>query len=185
MNPHRYEIAAKALALNEDGKPLYTLESIANFYGCSISTVVRYRDQYEETGEIDDGRRHNKGSPALTAREVRILIRIFQKDPNTSLRKASDMLDRSYGINASPSTIKTYLNNSHIRAYKATIKPLLDNRTKQDRYRFAVDYLRKSPAWWRNVIFSDESYFNIGDYCYNSKLWRNRRTKYKSSNVKK
>jgi len=38
MNPKRYEIAAKALALNEDGEPLYTIREIANSYNCSPST---------------------------------------------------------------------------------------------------------------------------------------------------
>ena len=146
MHPRRYEIAAKALALNTEGKPLYTLESLANSYKCSISTVARYRDQYKETEEIEDGRRDNTASPILTDREERLLIRIFKKNPNTSLRKASDMLDEDYSITASPSTIKTYLNNSNIKAYRTAIKPPLDDRAKRDRYRFAIEYLRKPPV---------------------------------------
>ena len=102
MLPLRYEIAAKAIALDTNGMPLYSVTNLANTYNCSKSTVIKYRDEYAETGQIEDKRRFNSGAPRLTDREERELQKIFRKNPSTSLRSASHQLDQDYDIKASP-----------------------------------------------------------------------------------
>lgn len=185
MNPKRYEIAAKALALNEDGEPLYTIREIANSYNCSPSTVIKYRDQYQETEEIEDRRKYNGSKPALTDREQRLVGRIFSKSNNTSLREASTQLKEDNDINISPSTVKTYLNKSKIKAYRTSTKPALDSSMKKKRYNFALIYMNKSANWWRRVRFSDEAYFKMDELGYRSIIWRRKTSRMQSKKANK
>jgi len=52
----------------------------------AVSTVVGYKDKYAETGCIEDERQYNQRNSKLTDREQRLLLRIFSKNPKTSLR---------------------------------------------------------------------------------------------------
>jgi len=94
------------------------------------------------------------------------------------------MSSPDYDIKVSPATIKTSLNQSQIKCYQTPIKPVLDKFTREERYQFALKYLKKLREWWRNVCFSDEAYFNIGEYCYHSTVWRHKGEKYLPGNVK-
>ena len=147
MHPLRYEIAAKALSRKEDGKPLFSLSALAEQYGCSNSTVSRYRDKYAETDKIEDERKENHGEEKLSEKEQRVLLRIFQKEPSTSLRSATEKLANNHDIVISPSTARSYLKGFGLRSYMKAIKHTLNAIVKKKRYQFALKYKHKTLEW--------------------------------------
>jgi hypothetical protein len=64
------------------------------------------------------------------------------------------------------SPISTY---SNLKVRSARNKPLLQNRHKKARLRFATAYGDKDYTLWRNVLWSDETkieLFGLNDHCY-------------------
>lgn len=184
MLPKRYEIAAKALALDSRGQNLRIQQSLAEEYKCSQSTVSRYKGKYNETMEIEDMRRENGSQRKLSARDQRVAQRLFKKDPSLSLRDGTTALRNDYGIDIAPSTLKKCLNDGGLRSYRKAIKPTINPMIKRKRYLFALQYSKKTLAWWRKVCFSDESYFRKGTFYYKGSCWRARDQKYDKKHVK-
>ena len=183
MHPLRCEIAAKALSRKEDGKPLFSLSALAEQYGCSNSTVSRYRDKYAETDKVEDKLKENHGEEKLSEREQRVLLRIFQKESSTSHRSATEKLANNHDTVISPSTARSYLKGFGLTSYMKAIKPTLNAIVKKKRYQFALKYKHKTLEWWKKLFFSDEGLFHTGDLCYRTRVWRHRGQKYCGPNV--
>lgn len=62
-------------------------------------------------------------------------------------------------MNISANTVRKVLAEDGIHYRKATIKPLLSDIQKANRLAFCLGYRYVD---WREVIFTDESYFEIG-----------------------
>ncbi|CDQ57098.1 unnamed protein product [Oncorhynchus mykiss] len=66
------------------------------------------------------------------------------------------MLDET-GTKASISTVKRVLYRQNLKSHSARKKPLLQNRHKKARLRFATAHGNKDRIFWRNVLWSDET----------------------------
>jgi len=83
-----FEIAAKALSSDSQGKPLYTIKSLSETYKRSESTVIRYRDEYMPKQAKLRTKEDPTKEPLLYQKVQRLLVRMFLKDPCKSLRDA-------------------------------------------------------------------------------------------------
>ena len=61
------------------------------------------------------------------------------------------------GTQVSISTVKQVLYQHNLKGRSARKKPLLQNRHKNDRLRFATAHGDKDRTFWRNVLWSEET----------------------------
>jgi hypothetical protein len=61
-------------------------------------------------------------------------------------------------------TLRSVLRKHNLFAFSPAVKPFLTDTHKSKRLEFAGEYLTKTSNFWRNVIFSDESYFRFANF---------------------
>ena len=141
---------------------------------CSHTAVQKVVRKYRSTGSVED--LPKSGRPqVLTAREKRIAVNLSKKDrfrPATSIR---DDLETNYGTSVSVATIKRTLVNAGMHGRIARRKPYLSRVNRKRRLRFALQHKNWSVEDWSQIIFSDESKFQLyksnGRTYVNGEVW--------------
>jgi hypothetical protein len=77
-------------------------------------------------------------------------------NPRTTAKDLVKMLEET-GTKVSISTVKRVLYRHNLKGRSARKKPLLQNRHKKDRLRFATAHGDKDHTFWRNILWSDET----------------------------
>jgi hypothetical protein len=101
----------------------------------------------------------------------RTLVRNVQINPRTTAKDLVKILEET-GTKVSISTVKRGLYRHNLKGRSARRKPLLQNRHKKARLRFATANGDKDRTFWRNVHWSDEiniELFSHNDHRY---VWR-------------
>ena len=83
-------------------------------------------------------------------------MRDVSKDPRTTTKTLVNDLVKS-GIIVSNKTVTRTLNRNGLRGYRPRQIPLLQKRHLQARLKYAKDNLKKDYAYWRLVLWSDET----------------------------
>ena len=113
-----------------------------------------YRQQYASKN-IMGPRSHPTAQFCLL--EMNILwLRKVQINPRTTAKDPVKMLEET-GTKVSISTVKRVLYRHNLKGCSARKKPLLQNRHKKARLRFATAHGDKDHTFWRNVLWSDET----------------------------
>lgn len=147
----------KILTLSEVGR---SVREIADDVGCSHSTVVRLLKKHRETGSVD--RPIRKGlRRKTTPLEDRLLRRISVRNRFYSATDLRRELLEQCDVNISVQTIRRRLNEGGLFGRRAAKKPLLTRKMKAARLQWAKDHKNWTLNDWQNVIFSDESKFNL------------------------
>ena len=118
----------------------------------------------------------------LSPRDERTLVRKVQINPRTTAKDLVKMLEET-GTKVSISTVKRVLYRHNLKGRSARKKPLLQNRHKKARLRFATAHGDKDRTFWRNVLWSDETkieLFGHNDHCY---VWREKGEAFKPKNT--
>uniref|UniRef100_A0AAZ3RZ93 Transposase Tc1-like domain-containing protein n=1 Tax=Oncorhynchus tshawytscha TaxID=74940 RepID=A0AAZ3RZ93_ONCTS len=92
------------------------------------------------------GRRH-----ILSPRDEWTLVRKVQINPRTTAKGLVKMLEET-GTKVSKSTVKRVLYRHNQKGHSARKKPLLQNRHKKARLRFATAHGDKDHTFWRNIL---------------------------------
>jgi len=84
---------------------------------------------------------------------------------------AQEIAERSKIVVPSSTTTRT-LNNERFYSRTPRKKPLISEKTRALRLEFAKKHLNKDMEFWKKVLFTDESKYNIFGYDGKSKVWR-------------
>lgn len=160
IHSHRLSIEERSRAVGMKEGGLSTKE-IARRLECTPKAVRKILKKYDSEGTVQDlkGRGRKKKT---TPREDRTL-----KFESLSNRKASAKalaLKRAPSFvknNISVSTVKNRLREAGLNGRVARKKPLLAKKNIKARYEWAKDHLNWTVDDWKNVIFSDESPFQL------------------------
>ena len=87
--------------------------------------------------------------------------RMLASDPFISAPDISAELLRSSNIKVTPETVRKTIIKLGYRSRVPRKKPLVNLVNRKKRLAFAYEYQNASSEFWENVIFSDESKFNI------------------------
>lgn len=134
-----------------------SIRSISRLTHSSFSTIVRIRRAHSRSLN-----RARYGRPRiLTQREERFLVRMFSTGQFLNAVQAQRELKNDYNIEISAQSIRDALKRNGMRARIRRKKPLLNDRHKKKRMKFA----RKTKNWtlsdWDKVVWSDESKFTV------------------------
>lgn len=184
MSPKKSEISqstrGKIIALRGTGK---SYRKIAKMVKVSFSAVRYIIKRHDETGNTENKPR--SGRPKiLTTRERRAIIREVQLHPFISAQKLSSQVATTSGKIVHPQTIRNVLHYANIYGRAARKKPFISEKNRQKRLEFAKSYIDKPMEFWKNVIFSDESKFNIFGSDGKRFVWRKPNTELHIKNLK-
>uniref|UniRef100_A0AAZ3SH12 Transposase Tc1-like domain-containing protein n=1 Tax=Oncorhynchus tshawytscha TaxID=74940 RepID=A0AAZ3SH12_ONCTS len=118
----------------------------------------------------------------LSPRDERTLVRKVQINPRTTAKDLVKMLEET-GTKVSISTVKRVLYRHNLKGRSARKKLLLQNHHKKARLRFATAHGDKNHAFWRNVLWSDETKIELFVHNDHRYVWRKRGDACKAKNT--
>ncbi|GFV11001.1 transposable element Tc1 transposase [Trichonephila clavipes] len=95
---------------------------------------------------------------SITERRVIHQVKI---DPKISAPKIAASTSNTLGRSVSAETVRRVLRKSGYNGRIARKKPLIGKRNRVKRLKFTKEHILKCQQFWNEVIFSDESKFNI------------------------
>lgn len=101
---------------------------------------------------------HKGGRPRSTSsREDSLITRAVRKDPFKSSVRVKEELN----LSVSDRTVRSRMMEAGLLSRRPAKKPLISTKNRMKRLCFAKEHVHWTVANWKNVLFSDESKFNI------------------------
>ena len=152
------EIRWQVIALKKTNK--YNNVEIGKMLNISEKSVRTTLSNYNATGKVAEKKRSGK-PPILTPRDESIIFRLVRKSPRITYKEIVGILAKYHGKVVSVNTVRRSLLRKKIAVYKALRKPLLKATDRLKRYRWCKERINWGFEQWKNVIFSDESNFEL------------------------
>lgn len=149
----------------------YSSREIAKKLKISQSSVMRAKQKHKKTGTY----KHlcGNGRPSvLNESIINIIDSENKRNRKTSLRKLKEVVKQKGKTTISHVTIRKGLHQLGLQAYSPTKKPLLTKKHIVSRYNIGKQWLCMSEEEIKNIIWSDESKFNLFYSDGRVKIWR-------------
>ncbi|KAL9706439.1 hypothetical protein quinque_009957 [Culex quinquefasciatus] len=168
------------LDLKKDKKSLAEIATIVKRPKSSVQYVIH---NYKTSGslEITPGR---GPKPKLTERHHRLILREIKINPRLSAPKLADSLYQNTGVRVNPQTIRNVIRSKGYRGCVARKKPFISAINKNKRLLYAKKYVSKPKEFWRDVMFTDESKYNLFGSDGIVRVWRKPNTELDPKNVR-
>lgn len=157
------ETAAKIIVYAKENKTQREIvDLMAKEFGVEVnqSTVCRIVSRNDIHGTVK--RKPGSGRPRKTTPRVdRTLKRLALSNRKQSFQQLSNSLHLSTGIRLTKPTISSRLKEGNIRSYVCARKPLLSKQNRKKRRHWALNHFNKNLEFWKTIIWSDESRFNL------------------------
>lgn len=151
------EDRVKIQLLHEQGK---SQVEIANFVKCSRCAVQSAIRRFAETGSYTN--RPKTGRKRFTSgRQDNYLIFKSLKDRKKTSSVLAAELSEAIGKPISARTVRRRLVGKLLKGCKARKKPWLSEANKKNRLEWALRYKHFTEEDWSNVVWSDESNFQV------------------------
>lgn len=108
----------------------------------------------------------------------------MKQNPKLSAPKLASEMENMIGKSCSAETIRRILRNNDLHGRVARKKPFINKRNRDCRFKFAKEHIRKDSRFWEQVIFADESKFNIFGSDGRSYVWRKPNTELQDKHLK-
>ncbi|CAK9813888.1 Transposable element Tc1 transposase [Anthophora plagiata] len=153
---------------HEKGKSIRKIADLLNISKSTIWDIVRrYKNEDRIESIPQSGRK-----PILNIRDKRSIIRRIKCDPQISAPKLAAELNEHRGISVHPENIRRVLRSEGYNGRIARKKPYINAANRTKRLKFAKEYIAKDGEWWEDVIFADESKYNIYGNDGRIRVWR-------------
>jgi transposase len=175
-------IEERNLAIREfsKGRSYKDIGDILKRPTATVKAIIR---RYGLNGYTSNKRR--TGRPrSLTERQVRFIVRSAEENPRSNAEIIKEELATRYGSSVSGQTIRNRLKEEGLSSRMARNKPFISENNKQKRLEFAKNHLDKPIDFWRSVLFTDESKFNIHESDGKVRVWRRVNEALKTKNLK-
>ncbi|GFW30215.1 HTH_Tnp_Tc3_2 domain-containing protein [Trichonephila clavipes] len=137
-----------------------SLRNIAKVVGRSVNCIQKVLQKFKKTGMLanNEERGRKKIMNSITERKIIHQVKI---DPKISAPKIAANTSNTLGRSVSAETVQRVLRKVGYNGRVARKKPLIGKRNRVKRFKFAKEHILKPQQFWNEVIFSDESKFNI------------------------
>ena len=144
----------------------------------SVQTIVR---KYKHHGTTQPSYRSGRRR-VLSPRDECTLVWKVHINPRTTAKDLVKMLEET-STKVSISTVKRVLYPHNLKGRSARKTPLLQNRHKITRSRFATAHGDKMFTFWRNVLWSDETTIELFGHNDHRYVWRKKGDACKTKNT--
>ncbi|CAK9818393.1 Transposable element Tc1 transposase [Anthophora quadrimaculata] len=155
---------------------------IGNSLNLSFSTVRNVIKKFKDTGSVENKTRSGRPQ-ALTIRQRRDIVKEAIKNPFVSAKSLAVDIATYSGKEVSAQTVRNVLHSAEIYGRAARKKPFINEKNREKRFGFAKIYINKTMEFWKTVIFSDESKFNLFGSDGKRFVWRKPNTELNQKNV--
>ncbi|XP_060551452.1 uncharacterized protein LOC132713030 [Ruditapes philippinarum] len=133
---------------------------VARVFGRNVSVIARLLLKYQRTGRVEDERRQPRGRVTTPVQDAQTIASHFQNRFKTAESTALTTVG-THGRHISSKTVIRRLRDQNIRARRPYRGLVLTARHRQQREQWARGHQRMTRAEWANVLFTDESCFNL------------------------
>lgn len=146
----------------------------------SVQTVVK---KFYTSGSVKSKQR--SGRPKrLNNRDRRYILKKINSNPHISAPKLANKIENVSGKVVHPETVRKFLRSEGFHGRIPRKKPFISAQNIQKRLEFANTHLDKTFEFWKTVLFTDESKFNIFGCDGKGKVWRKTNEELKLKNLK-
>lgn len=151
----------------KDCKDNLSQRKIAAKYGISRGAVQEIWAKYQKLGSVAD--RTRRGGVRKTDRRTdSMIIREIKKNPSVTIRSIKENLQ----LSVSDRTISRRIREHGLQSKFARKLPYISPKNKKARLEFAKKYLNKPISFWKRVLWTDESKFEIFNQKRRVRVWR-------------
>lgn len=145
----------------------FSQRKVAAKFEVSKTQVQKLWKKFWETGSVADraGRGRNR---ATTDRDDHRIVREIKKNPCVTVRAIQENLH----LNISHKTIRRRLREANLHSRFAKKRPFISKRNKIKRLEFAKKYVEMPIDFWKKVLWSDESKFELFNRKRRLRVWR-------------
>ncbi|GFW05848.1 HTH_Tnp_Tc3_2 domain-containing protein [Trichonephila clavipes] len=149
----------------------------------SKSTVFNIIDRFKETKSVD--KKQRSGRPKIfNERKQRWIARKVRLKPRTSAVKMTLKCKSRLEKFVKHETVRNVLRKYKYHGRVPQSKPYISKANKQARLAIAKMYESQPTKFWENVIFVDESKYNIFELDGKEKVWRKLNTAMHAKNLR-
>lgn len=153
---------------------------IGHKYGVSEAAVRKIWKKFQELGTVAD--KIGRGRKRKTSiKEDRRIIRETKKNSTITSRVIRENLQ----LNISERTVRRRLREAGLRNNFALRRPLIRKANKMKRLEFAKKYADKPLDFWKKVLWSDESKFELFGHKQRLRVWSKPGEKLLDKNIQK
>lgn len=157
-----------------------TFKEIEQTTKIPIPTLKKFIAKYTKYETVKDLPR--TGCPRKTSATIdRHIISEIKKNHFLSAPKLAEEINNTYNIDISPQTIRNRLKDQGYNGRSPAKKPYLKPIHMKRRLEFARKYQNMPLSFWKKVLWTDESKFNLIQSDGAKKVWRKSDEKYKLS----
>lgn len=162
----------QALGMLEAGA---SQQDVAARFQCHRNTVSRLLSRHRESVEVSD--RPRSGRPRVTTpgEDRWIVVTHLRNRRQTAVDTSQSLPD---GRQIHPNTVRNRLRGAGLRARRPAIRPILTQRHRTARLEWCRHHIRYPLRWWNNVMFTDESRFNISGSDGRLRVYRRQNERY-------
>ncbi|GFX72905.1 transposable element Tcb1 transposase [Trichonephila clavipes] len=183
MGPRRetsIDVRKFILRLFKKGK---SYREIAKIVGRSHSCVQKIIGRFKSDGLIENKRGRGRKS-ILSDVAKRKVLKDIKIDPKLSAVKLAAETSRIMGRSVSAETVRNVIRHAGYSSQVARKKTFISLQNQKKRLEFAKTHQLKTDNFWKKVIFSDESKFNIFGSDGRRAFWRKPNTALDPKNLR-
>lgn len=175
-------VAERELILHHHQKGK-SYSQIAEIINRSRSTVQYIIKRYKDENRVESKRRIRRNKK-LSIADERWIVRKIKNNPKLSVPKIVVEIADYLHKEVSCSTVRRVLRNHGYHGRTARIKPYISETNRKKRLEFARKFLREPANYWNDVIFTDESKFNIFGSDGKVTVWRKANEELRKKNLR-
>lgn len=175
-----FDVRQLVIFHHANGKSYNEIRKLVNLSKSTVGDIVRrYKNEDRIESKLQTGR-----PKKLSAREEKQIVRKVVKNPRISAPKLKTEVLKETGKEVHEQTIRRILKNSGYNGRVARKKPFISEANKRKRLKFAKEFKYKDDTWWNDVIFADESKYNIFGSDGQTMVWRKPNTELQPQNLR-
>ena len=154
-----------------------TQRHVAAEFNVSQSVIGRLWQLYLDTGDVQ--RRQGQGRLRVTteAQDRRLCLMVRRRRFDSAVTLNRDF-EQTYGYRISVQTIRNRLHAANLWARRPVVRPPLTPHHRRCRVVFARDHVQLGRQRLRNILWSDESRFNLDFNDGRRRVWRQRNERF-------
>lgn len=180
-NRKEIQISVRNLVINlrKENKSYGEIAKIVKLSRSTVQTIIK---NYNNTNSTENKPRSGRPKK-LSRRDISCILKEVNRDPKISAPKLAQHIEQCSNINVHPRTVCNMLHNNGFKSRVARKKPLISAKNRKLRLEFAKKHIDKGTDFWKRVLFTDESKYNIFGSDGRSKVWRKPNTALDPKNI--
>lgn len=155
-------------------------KEVQQMAGMAKSTIQNILKKYRTHGTVTDlpGRGSERKTSSRIDNHVEVLV---NKNPFLSAPVIAKEIQDVYNVQVTPQTIRNRIREKGFRGRAPVKKPFLTKKHMERRLEFTKKYHKMPLSFWKKVLWTDESKFNMFKSDGMQKVWRKPGQSYKLS----